>query len=74
MHWRLIGYHYIDGFTIKSFPDTESYDIDSELEIGFALSVDPALKILGIPASHAGLGFLFGEHSRAIVFETTFPF
>ena len=74
MHWRLIGYNYIGGLTFKSFPDTESFDIDSELEIGFALSVAPALKIIGIPVSHLGLGFRFGEHSRAIVVETTFPF
>ena len=74
MHWRLIGYNYIGGLTIKSFPDTESYDIDSELEIGFALSIDPVLKILGIPASHLGLGYRVGENSRAIVVETTFPF
>ncbi len=74
MHWRLIGYNYIGGFTVKSFPDTESYEIDSELEIGFALSIDPVLKILGIPASHLGLGYRIGEHSRAIVVETTFPF
>lgn len=74
MHWRLIGYNYIGGLTFKSFPDTESFDIDSELEIGFALSVDPALKIIGIPASHLGLGFRFSEHSRGIVVETTFPF
>ena len=74
MHWRLIGYNYIGGLSVKSFPDTESYDIDSELEIGFALSIDPALKILGIPASHLGLGYRFGENSRAIVVETTFPF
>jgi hypothetical protein len=74
MHWRLVGYNYIGGLVIKSFPDTESFDIDSELEIGFALSIDPALKILGIPASHLGLGYRFGENSRAIVVETTFPF
>ena len=74
MHWRLIGYNYIGGLTIKSFPDAETFDINSELEIGFALSVDPVLKILGIPASHLGLGYRFGEHSRAIVVETKFPF
>lgn len=74
MHWRLIAYNYIGGLTIKSFPDTASYEIDSEVEIGFALSVDPVVKVLGISVSHLGLGYRFSNNSRAIVVETKFPF
>lgn len=74
MHWRLIAYNYIGGLTIKSFPDAGSYTIDSEVEIGFALSVDPVVKILGISASHLGLGFRFSDNTRAIVIQTKFPF
>ena len=74
VHWRAIVYNYIGGLTIKSFRDSASYEINSELEVGFALSVDPKLKILGIPASHLGLGFRVSEKSRAVVIETKFPF
>ena len=74
LHWRLIAYNYIGGLTIRTFPDSESFKINSELEIGFAFSIDPALKILGIPASHLGLGYRFSENTRAIVVETKFPF
>ncbi len=74
VHWRMIVYNYIGGLTIKSFPDSASYDIDSELRVGFALSVDPKLKFLGIPVSHLGLGFRVSEKSHAIVIETKFPF
>ncbi len=74
MHYRLISYNYIGGLEIRSFPDTKSYEINHELRIGFAVSVDPAFKIVGIPFSHLGLGYRFSENSSAIVFETKFPF
>ena len=74
MHWRIIGYNYIGGLEVRSFPTTQSYEIDAELRLGFAVSIDPGLKIIGIPFSHLGLGYRVSEHSSAIVFETTFPF
>ena len=74
MHYRLISYNYIGGLEIRSFPDTKNYEIDHELRIGFAVSIDPGLKIIGIPFSHLGLGYRFSENSSAIVFETKFPF
>jgi hypothetical protein len=74
MHWRIISYNYIGGLEVRSFPDTASYEIDAELRLGFAVSIDPGLKIIGIPFSHLGLGYRVSEHSSAIVFETTFPF
>ena len=74
MHWRIIGYNYIGGLEVRSFPTTQSYEIDAELRLGFAVSIDPGLKIIGIPFSHLGLGYRVSEHSSAIVFETKFPF
>jgi hypothetical protein len=74
MHYRTIVYNYIGGLEVRSFPTTQSYEIDAELRLGFAVSIDPGLKIIGIPFSHLGLGYRVSEHSSAIVFETKFPF
>lgn len=74
MHYRIIGYNYIGGLEVRTFPESQNYEIDAELRLGFAVSINPGLKIIGIPFSHLGLGFRYSEHSRAIAFETKFPF
>ena len=74
LHWRLIDFNYLGGLTIRSFPNSETYDINWAVQLGFALSVEPAIKILGISVSHLGLGYRFSENARAVVVETKFPF
>jgi hypothetical protein len=72
LHTQLIGYHYVDEANFNTAQGDTT--LRSTVQLGFAVGVEPAIKVLGFSMSQIGIGFRYGEDFSAITLVTSFPF